>query len=173
MRWVKKLGWVNAAVICGLVLLSGCWLYKFNASSIDANAHTVNVNLFSSKAPLAPPTLAQKLTEVLRNQITSQTRLTQENSDSADYVFTGSISGYDISNAAVTNVEQASSLRLTITVSIDFRSRTNPKSNFSTSFSRSQDFAANVSITSIQDQLITKINSDLSDDIFNRAFANW
>ncbi|HUX83870.1 MAG TPA: LptE family protein [Chitinophagaceae bacterium] len=173
MQWSNKFRWINALALCVLVLLSGCWLYKFNASSIDANAHTVNVNLFASKAPLAPPTLAQKLTEVLRNQITSQTRLTQENSDSADYVFTGDISGYDISNAAVTNVEQASSLRLTITVSVEFRSRTNPKNNFSTSFSRSEDFAANISITTIQDQLITKINSDLSDDIFNRAFANW
>jgi hypothetical protein len=155
------------------VLLSGCWLYKFNASTIDASAMTVNVNLITSKAPLAPPTLSQKFTEVLRTQITSQTRLTQENSDSADYVFTGYISGYDVSNAAVINVEQASTLRLTITVNIDFKSRLNPKNNFNTTFSRSQDFAASNSITAVQDQLITKINSDLSDDIFNRAFANW
>ncbi|HVB03848.1 MAG TPA: LPS assembly lipoprotein LptE [Chitinophagaceae bacterium] len=160
-------------IFLGVALMTGCGIYKFNGASINPEAKTVNVKLITSKAPLAPPTLGENLTEVLRNKITSQSRLVQVNSDSADYVFNGYVSGYDITNAAVINVEQAAALRLTITVTMDFKSRLSPKDNFNQPFSRFEDFSASQSITQVQDQLITQINKDISDDIFNRAFVNW
>lgn len=173
MRFRISISIVFFLVLTFGTLSSGCWFYKFNGASVDQNAKTVNVNLITSKAPLAPPTLSENLTEVLRDKITSQTRLTQENSDSADYVFTGYVSGYDLSNAAVTNVEQASALRLTITVTIEFKSKLTPKDNFSQAFARFQDFSANESLSQVQDQLITQIDGNIADDIFNRAFVNW
>ncbi|GAA4311949.1 LptE family protein [Compostibacter hankyongensis] len=156
-----------------LMLLSSCGIYSFNGASIDPAAKTVNVHFIENKAPYNNPTLSQKLTEGLRTKITSQSRLAQVNSDEADYIFSGAITGYAVSNAAVTNVEQAATSRLTITVNIDFKSKLNPKANFSQSFSRSADFPASRSVTEVQDNLVTDINKQLVDDIFNKAFVNW
>lgn len=160
--------------LCGLLLLSGCGIYSFTGASIDPGAKTINIHFIESKAPSNNnPTLSQKLTEALRTKITSQTSLSQVNSDDADYVLQGAITGYAVSNAAVTNVEQASTLRLTITVDMDFKSKLNPKASFKQSFSRFADFAADKSLPEVQDQLADQINKQLVDDIFNKCFVNW
>lgn len=153
--------------------LASCGVYSFTGASIDPGAKTVNVHYIENKAPYNNPTLSQKLTEGLRQKITSQGGLTQVNSDEADYVFTGSITGYSTSTVAATNVEEPATARLTITVNIVFKSKLNAKSDFTQSFSRSQDFGASKSLNEVQDQLVADITKQLIDDIFNRAFVNW
>ncbi|MGH2644783.1 MAG: LptE family protein [Chitinophagaceae bacterium] len=155
------------------ILLNSCGVYSFSGASIDPGAKTVNVKYIENKAPYNNPTLSQKLTDGLKQKIASSTGLTQINSDEADYVFTGDITGYSVSTVAATNVEQAATARLTITVNIDFKSKISPKNNFSQSFSRSADFDASKSLDAVQDNLVDQIDKELIDDIFNRAFVNW
>lgn len=154
-------------------IISGCGIYSFTDASIDPKAKTVNVHFFENRAPIVNPTLAQSFTDALRNKILNRTRLAQVNSDSVDYDITGYISNYSISNAAVTNIEQASASRLTITVSVNFKNNINPKNDFSTSFSRYEDFPATQSIDQVSGKLTQNIDDQLTDDIFNKAFSNW
>ncbi|MCL6524592.1 MAG: hypothetical protein K6T34_08000 [Thermoflavifilum sp.] len=155
------------------VLLAGCGIYSFTGASVDPNARTINVHFFENRAPIVNPTLAQKFTEALRNKILNQTHLTQVNSDSVDYDISGAITGYTVTTSGVTNVEQGATDRLTITVNVVFKDNLNPKKNFTQSFSRFADFPANQSIDQVADKLITQINDQLTDDIFNKAFSNW
>lgn len=154
-------------------LLTSCGVYSFTGASIDPGAKTVNVHVIENKAPYVNPTLSQKLTDGLKQKITSQGGLAQVNSDEADYIFTGAITSYSTSTVAATDVENAATARLTITVSINFKSKLNPKNDFTQSFSRSQDFNASKSLNEVQDQLVEDIDKQLIDDIFNRAFVNW
>lgn len=156
-----------------LMAFASCGVYSFTGASIDPGAKTVNVHVIVNKAPYNNPTLSQKLTDGLRQKITSQGGLAQVNSDQADYIFSGDITGYSTSTVAATNVEQAATVRLTITVNITMKSKLNPKSDFTQSFSRSQDFPASKSLNEVQDKLVEEINKQLIDDIFNRAFVNW
>lgn len=171
----QRLAGLLTIVLMALLMttLGGCGVYSFSGASIDAGAKTVNVHFIENKAPYNNPTLSQKLTQGLRDKITSQGGLAQVNSDEADYVFTGAITGYSVSTVAATNVDQAATSRLTVTVNIDFKSKLSPKNNFTQSFSRTADFGANRSLNDVQDQLVTDINKQLIDDIFNRAFVNW
>lgn len=158
---------------CLSLLLHACGVYSFTGASIDPGAKTVNVHVIQNKAPYNNPTLSQKLTDGLKQKITSQGGLAQINSDEADYVITGAITGYSTSTVAATDVENAATARLTITVNINFKSKINPKNDFTQSFSRSQDFSASSSLNDVQDALVDQINKQLIDDIFNRAFVNW
>lgn len=160
-------------VVCLPFLLQSCGVYSFTGASIDPGAKTVNVHVIENKAPYNNPTLSQKLTDGLKQKITSQGGLAQVNSDQSDYVITGAITGYSTSTVAATNVEDPATARLTITVNIVFKSKINPKNDFTQSFSRSEDFDASKSITDVQNQLVDDINKQLIDDIFNRAFVNW
>lgn len=162
-----------AVLLLAASLMDSCGVYSFSGASIDPGAKTVNVHFIDNKAPYNNPTLSQKFTQALRDKISSQSGLTQENSDDVDYIFTGDITGYSVSNAAVTNIEQPTTSRLTITVSIDFKDRIDPKKNFTQTFSRSADFDASKSILDVQDNLVDQIDKELVDDIFNRAFVNW
>lgn len=159
--------------VCLTALISSCGVYSFTGASIDPGAKTVNVHVIENKAPYVNPTLSQQFTNELKQKITSQGGLAQINSDEADYVITGAITGYSTSTVAATDVENAATARLTITVSITFKSKPSPKNDFTQSFSRSADFNASKSLNEVQAQLTDDIDKQLIDDIFNRAFVNW
>ncbi|MFY0254629.1 LPS assembly lipoprotein LptE [Chitinophaga sp. 30R24] len=160
-----------------LAMLAGCSVkYSATGASIDQDAKTVNVRFIINKAPINNPTLSQRLTQRLRDKITSQTRLTQvnENEPRADYEFKATITGYSFSNAAVTNVDKAATSRLNVTVNVTFIKRVGDKKGFSQSFTRSADFSASQLPSTVENNLLdNNIIPGITDDIFNRAFANW
>jgi hypothetical protein len=165
------------SLISGMLLvitLGGCTVkYSASGASIDPEAKTVNVRFIENRAPQNNPTLSQKVTDRLRTKILSQTSLTQTNEANADYEFKGNITGYSVSNAAVTQIDKPATARLTITINITFVKRVGDKKGYTQSFSRSQDFNANQTLPEVESGLIESITPQLIDDIFNRAFANW
>ncbi|GAA3950816.1 hypothetical protein GO495_13310 [Chitinophaga oryziterrae] len=158
-----------------LLVLGGCSVkYSASGASIEPGAKTVNVRFIENRAPINNPTLSQNLTEKLRTKIQSQTRLTQTNEDNADYEFKGAITGYSFSNAAVTNVDKASTSRLNVTVSITFIKRIGDKKGFTQSFTRPAEFPATQLPSAVENGLLENtIIPGVVDDIFNKAYANW
>ncbi len=157
-----------------LTLLNSCSV-KLNGASIPAEMKSVTVVFFENNAPLVIPTLAQDFTEALKTRIRNQTRLAITQS-SGDAVFEGRITGYDIKPIALqnNNAPSAGGTRLTIRVSVKYTNNLNPKQNFEETFERFKDFnLAGQSLESAQVQLIKDINAQLTEDIFNRAFAQW
>lgn len=167
---------ISFFVSISLWLLLGACSIKYSASgaSIDPEAKTVMVRFIENRAPQNNPQLSQQTTEKLRTKILAQTRLTQTNESNADYEFKGTITGYSISNAAVTDIDKPASARLTITLNITFIKRIGDKKGFvNQSFSRSADFNASQTINEAEPRLLEEIVPNLVDDVFNRAFANW
>lgn len=168
---VKK---IFLPILCALIgLSSGCGIYSFTGASVDPAATTVNVQEFTNNADYVNPTLAQKLTRSLRDKITSQTKLAQVNSPQVDYIFKSTITQYSTSTVAVTDVEQAATARLTVAIKVEFISNLNPDDDFTQTFSRSADFAANKTLDQVQGSLIDDISDQLIQDVFNKAFVNW
>jgi hypothetical protein len=159
----------------GLVaLLGGCSVkYSATGASIEPGAKTVNVRFIENRAPIANPTLSNTITQKLKDKIQSQTKLVQTNEEGADYEFKGAITGYSFSNAAVTNVDQAATSRLTVTVSITFIKRVGDKKGYTQTFSRPADFPASQLPSAVENSLLDQLTPLLVDDIFNKAFANW
>lgn len=154
-----------------LLLTQSCGIYSFSGASIPANMKTVTVQFFENNAPLVVPNLSQQFTEALKERIRNQSRLSvvRENGDG---VFEGRITDYSIKSAAVTGNERAEATRLTITVSVKFTNTLNNEYSFEQAFSRYREIRGS-NIQSQEQQLIREINNDLTEDIFNRAFANW
>lgn len=160
-----------------LVVLAGC-SYKFNGASIPPAMKTINVRFFENNAPLVVPTLAQNFTEDLKERIRTQSRLSIVNGD-ADAVIEGRITSYDIRPIAFQDNTKptAGANRLTITVSVKYTNNLDTgkvKSSFEQSFSRYVDFSlAGSTLQSQEPGLIKTVNTQLTEDIFNRAFAQW
>jgi hypothetical protein len=63
---------------------------------------------------------------------------------------------------------------LNVTVNITFIKRIGDKKGFSQSFTRSADFNASQLPSTVENRLLDEnIVPGMTDDIFNRAFANW
>ena len=158
-----------------LASLNSCTV-ALNGASIPAEMKTVNVQLFENNALLVVPTLSQDFTEALKTRIRNQTRLSITQ-NGADATFEGRITGYDIKPIATTggtSTPVAGGTRLTIRVSVKYTSNLDPKQSYEESFERFKDFnLGQTSLQAVQDAYIKDINGQLTEDIFNRAFAQW
>lgn len=162
-------------VIAVCLLLQGCGVkYGFTGGSIPENMKTVHVAYFENIAPMVYQTLGQNFTEGLKERIRNQSRLSQVNGE-ADAMFEGVITGYDIAPAAVeANTDRAAMNRLTITVKVKYTNRLDEtgESDFEENFSQFREFAGS-NVTAQEETLTKEIIELLTEDIYNRAFANW
>ncbi|KAA8481547.1 lipopolysaccharide assembly protein [Arcticibacter tournemirensis] len=154
-----------------LFLSQSCGIYSFSGASIPANMKTVTVQFFENNAPIVVATLSQQFTEALKERIRSQSRLSivRENGDG---IFEGRITDYSIKPAAITGNERAEAMRLTITVSVKFINTLDNELSFEQQFTRYEQLQGS-NIQSQEGTAIANINRQLTEDIFNRAFANW
>jgi len=160
-------------IVVLLFSTQSCGVYSFSGASIPETMKTVSIKYFENNAPLVVPYLSQQFTKALEDRIRNQSRLIPKRSD-ADASFEGRITGYNVSATAVQGNTQSTTSRLTITVNVKYQNSLKPELNFEQSFSRFKDFSVVSSTFEQQEQsLITDINQQLTEDIFNRAFANW
>ncbi|HLW50644.1 MAG TPA: LptE family protein [Sphingobacteriaceae bacterium] len=162
-------------IIVGLLFISACGIrYSFSGGSIPADMKTVTVHFIENQAAIVYPILSETLTERLKARIRSQSRLSQVSSD-GDGIFEGTITNYTIGPAAVeAGTDRAALNRLTITVNIKYTNSVQPDDSFELPFSRYKDFSsASQPIQAQEEQIVKDIVEMLTEDIYNRAFANW
>ena len=154
-------------------IFSSCKVkYSFTGADIPQEAKTVSVGFFQNNAPLANPTLSQTFTESLRDIFISQTKLSLVVIN-ADLQFEGSITGYDVRPVAIQANETASLNRLTITVNVIYKNTFDEKKNFEQNFTRFADYSSAEQLSTVEEGLISEINKQLVQDIFDRSFGNW
>ncbi|WP_406824778.1 LptE family protein [Pedobacter sp. KACC 23697] len=166
--------------IFALILLASVFSacsYKFSGAS-TTGLKTVVVRVFENNAPLVVPTLSNQITESLKSRIRNQTKLIISPTGEGDASFEGRITGYDIKPVALQNsaTPTAGANRLTITVSVKYKNniKEHEKESFEESFTKYFDFPINgAPIQTLLPGAIENINKQLSEDIFNRAFAQW
>lgn len=158
-----------------LVFFTQSCTISLNGASIPAELKTINIGYFENNAQLVVGNLSQNFTEALKSRIRSTTRLSIVQGE-ADASMTGNITGYSIEPVSIqatnNNVAPiAGANRLTITVSVTYTNKANKKFNFTQSFPAFADFTGD--IANQEQGLIATITKQLTEDIFNRAFANW
>lgn len=162
----------------GLILLGPACTYTLSlkSESIPIALKTVRVDFFENNAPLVVNTLSRQLTEALKSRIRNTTRLSVVQAGDADAIFSGSITDYNIAPVSIqatnNNVAPiAGASRLTITVRVKYAYDADKKFSFEETFSRYEDFTGDIAAK--EQTLISDINKQLTEDIFNKAFANW
>ena len=167
----------KALLLVLVIACMGC-SYKFNGASIPPAMKTINIRFFENNAPLVVPTLSQNFTEDLKERVRTQSRLSITQNE-ADAIIEGRITGYDIKPIAFTDntAPTAGANRLTITVLVKYTNNLDTgkvKSSFEESFSAFKDFVLQGgTLQSQEPQLIKEVNKQLTENIFNRAFAQW
>ena len=146
--------------------------YSLNGATIPIEAKTITVSFFTNNTTLGNASISQKFTEKLRDVVSTQTRLALMKQN-GDLLFEGTIVDYNVAPVSIQVNDVAASNRLTITVNVKYTNRFDETKNFEQNFTRFSDFPANTAISSQEDVLLTEINRQLTEDIFNKAFNNW
>lgn len=156
-----------------IVSLQSCKVkYSLSGATIPPEAKTISVAFFNNNTTLGGPTISQKFTEKLRDVVSSQTNLALMKQN-GDLQFEGSIIDYNVAPVAIQSGDQAALNRLTVTVKVKYSNKFDLTKNFDQSFSRFADFEASKTISAVENELLTEINRQLTEDIFNKAFNNW
>ncbi len=158
------------ALVAGLT--TSCGIYSFTGASLSPEVKTFSVQNFRNVADQVIPSLAEDLTESLKDKFIREMGLSYTEND-GDIKFDGTITDYKVGPSSIGGNETATTSRLTITVKVHFENTVEPENNFDATFSNYIDFDSQQEFSSIQDDLHSELIEFFIQDIFNRAVNNW
>jgi hypothetical protein len=165
MDWMKKNNWKLGLskwflALMGVLLCISCSIsYKFNGASINYDK-------------VKTITIASMFNTQLQDTYAQQTRL-QFVRRGGDLDISGEITGYDQYNKSVSAEGYSALVELKMTVKVKFVNNTNHSEDFEQSFSATQTYDSSLQLSSVQEELVTNMIKDITDQIFNATVANW
>lgn len=161
-------------MILGVVLLVSCTVsYKFNGASIDyTKTKTIQIAEFPNRSSYVWGPMASIFNNQLKDEFANHTRL-QQVKRNGDLVIDGEITQYAQRNKGVSSEGNSNLVELSITVNVRFTNKSNHAEDFERSFTATQSYESTLSLNSVQEELVTNMCEDLTDQIFNATVANW
>ena len=109
-----------------------------------------------------------KLTDLYATQ--TKLRLVKKN---GDLQLAGEITGFDQYNKGISSDGYSSQVQLKMTVNVRFVNNKNHNEDFERQFSATTEYDSSQQLTSVQEDLVTQMVKDITDQIFNTTVANW
>lgn len=168
----KHVLWLSA--LCCALLLTACTIsYKFNGASIDYNVtKTIQIDNF----PIRSAYVWAPMQSIFQNKLTdifaSQTRLRQVRKN-GDLQLAGEITGFDQFNKGISSDGYSNQVQLRMTVNVRFTNNKKHSEDFERQFSATSQYDATQQLTTVQEELVTEMVKDITDQIFNATVANW
>lgn len=168
-------GLVAIVPLClSLFLLTDCHVsYTLNGASIDySKTKTIEIANFPVRSSYVWGPMGPMFNNKLKDMFADHTHL-QQVKRNGDLVITGEITQYSQRNKSVSSEGYSAQTELSITVNVRFTNNKNHKEDFERQFTASKDYATTQSLNSVQEQLVSQMCDDLTNQIFNAAVANW
>lgn len=184
---ISHIGWLNLKgkygrqflpliflFILSSLILTACKVsYSFNGASIDyTKTKTIQIADFPIRSSYVWGPMAPMFNNQLKDVYANHTRLQQVKRD-ADLVVEGEITQYSQRNKSVSSEGHSAQTELSMTVNVRFTNNTNHTQDFERSFTATQTYETTQSLASVQEELVTQMCKDLTDQIFNATVANW
>lgn len=156
------------------MLMSACSVsYKFNGASIDySKTKTITITDFPIRSSYVWGPMANIFNNELKDIFANHTRLSQVKKG-GDLKIEGEITQYTQRNKSVSSEGYSAQTELSMTVNVRFTNNVNHKEDFEKSFTATTSYETTQSLNSVQEELVTQMVKDITDQIFNATVANW
>ena len=160
--------------ILAMLLLAACTVsYSFNGASIDyESTKTIQIDNF----PLRSTYVWAPMQSIFQTRLTdiyaNQTKLRQVKKN-GDLQLSGEITGFDQYNKGISSDGYSSQVQLKMTVNVRFVNNKKHTDDFERQFSATAEYDASQQLTAVQEELVTQMVKDITDQIFNATVANW
>ena len=174
----------NNAILMMIVacfpVLNGCGVSaRYSMTGSTTTAETISIAEFYNNADLGPANMSQVLTNDLKNYFVQNSNL-RVVAEEGQVQLEGEITDLRITPISPTatgdptEINRASSTRLTITVKATYIDTLNEKMSFKDkSFSFYKDFDNELNVSDVEEAFIKEIFQRIINDIFNASVANW
>ena len=165
---------VKGIIIALLVMVASCSVkYGFNGASIDySKTKTIQIADFPVRSSYVWGPMGPLFNNQLKDIFANHTRL-QQVKRNGDLVIEGEITQYTQRNKSVSSEGYSAQTELSMTVHVRFTNTKNHKEDFERSFTSTKSYETTQSLASVQEELVTQMCKDLTDQIFNETVANW
>lgn len=156
------------------MLLNSCSVsYKFNGASIDyTKTKTIQINDFPIRSSYVWGPMANIFNNQLKDQFANHTKLIQVKRG-GDLKIDGEITRYEQRNKSVSAEGYSAQTELSMTVNVRFTNNVNHNEDFERQFTATSTYETTQSLNSVQEELVTQMVKEISDQIFNATVANW
>ena len=171
---VYNKGVMTVAVAIIAMVITACSVsYKFNGASIDYNkTKTIQIADFPIRSSYVWGPMASIFNNQLKDQYANHTRLIQVKKN-GDLKVEGEITQYSQRNKAVTAQGESAQVELSMTVNVRFTNNANHSEDFERQFTATTTYDSRQSLNSVQEECVTQMVKDITDQIFNATVANW
>lgn len=165
---------MTAAVVWLLSSVVACIpQYSFNGASIDYNkTKTIQIADFPIRSSYVWGPLGPLFNNQLKDIYANHTKLIQVKRN-GDLKIEGEITQYSQRNKAVSSEGHSAQVELTMTVNVRFTNNVKHDEDFERQFSASKTYDSTQSLNAVQEELVTQMVKDITDQIFNATVANW
>ena len=162
-----------AVAIIAMVITACSVSYKFNGASIDYNkTKTIQIADFPIRSSYVWGPMASIFNNQLKDQYANHTRLIHVKRN-GDLKVEGEITQYSQRNKAVTAQGESAQVELSMTVNVRFTNNANHSEDFERQFTATTTYDSRQSLNSVQEECVTQMVKDITDQIFNATVANW
>ena len=157
-----------------LLLVTSCSVsYKFNGASIDySKTKTITIVDFPIRSSYVWGPMQNIFNNELKDIFANHTRLTQVKRN-GDLKIEGEITQYSQRNKSVSSEGYSAQTELSMTVNVRFTNNVNHNQDFEKQFTSTTSYESTQSLNSVQEELVTQMVKDITDQIFNATVANW
>ena len=147
--------------------------YRFNGASIDyTTTKTIQIDNFPIRSAYVWPPMQSIFQNRLTDIFANQTKLRQVKKN-GDMQLAGEITGFDQFNKGISSDGYSSQVQLKMTVNVRFVNNKKHTDDFERQFSATTEYDASQQLTAVQEELVTQMVKDITDQIFNATVANW
>ena len=160
--------------VIAVIALSACSVsYKFNGASIDySKTKTIQIADFPIRSSYVWGPMGPIFNNQLKDVFANHTRLIQVKRN-GDLKIEGEITQYTQRNTAISSEGYSAQTELSMTVNVRFTNNTNHKEDFEQQFTATKSYETTLSLNAVQEELVTQMVKELTDQIFNATVANW
>ena len=155
------------------LLLSCSVSYKFNGASIDySKTKTIQIADFPIRSSYVWGPMANIFNTQLKDQYANHTKLIQVKRN-GDLRLEGEITRYDQRNKSVSSEGYSAQTELSMTVNVRFTNTVSRSEDFERTFTATASYESTQSLNSVQEELVTQMCKEITEQIFNATVANW
>jgi transcriptional regulator with PAS, ATPase and Fis domain len=173
-RRLKQYGLMLLLLLTFSLPLASCSVsYKLNGASIDyTKTKTIQIAEFPIRSSYVWGPMASIFNNQLKDQYADHTKLIQVKRN-GDLQLSGEIIRYEQRNKAVSAEGYSAMTELSLTVNVRFTNNVNHNEDFERQFTATASYETTQSLNAVQEELVTQMVKDITDQIFNATVANW
>ena len=166
---VKGVHRIGVVTVIAVVLLSACHVsFSLNGASIDyTKVKTIQITDFPIRSSYVWGPMSSIFNNQLKDRYANNTRLIQVKRNGDLKI------SYTQRNKSVSWEGYSSQTELALTVNVRFVNTTNHQEDFERQFTATSTYETTQSLSSVQEELVTQMCKELTDQIFNATVAQW